>query len=79
MYGLGFLLLMGLKVLVMMTSLQNIAILGAENLLMMMGSKVLIKMTRKQHIVLFILMFCGMVIFIKNSIPWISEGIQNLT
>ena len=39
MYGQCFLLLIGLKVLVMMNSLQNIVISGAQGLLMLMGSK----------------------------------------
>ena len=34
--------------LIMMNSLQNIVILGAQGPLMLMGSKVLIKMTRPQ-------------------------------
>ena len=42
--------LIGLKVLVMMNSLQNIVISGAQGLLMLMGSKFLIKMTRPQNI-----------------------------
>ena len=46
----GLLLFIGLKVLVMMTSLQNIVILGTQGLLMLMGSKCLIKMTRLQNI-----------------------------
>ena len=50
---------LGLKVLIMITSLQNFVISGPQGLLMLMGSKVLIKMTRPQNIVLFILMFCG--------------------
>ena len=61
------LVLIGLKVLVMMNSLQ-IVISGAQGLLMLMGSKFLIKMTRPQNTV-FILMFCGLVIFIKNFDP----------
>ena len=65
----GLLVLIGLKVLVMMTSLQNIVISGAQGLLMLMGSKFLIKMTRPQNIVLLLLMFCGLVIFIKNFDP----------
>ena len=56
------LLLISTKVLVMMTS-------GAQGLLMWRGSKFLIKMTRLQSIVLCILMFCGLVIFIKNFDP----------
>ena len=43
--GQGLLLLIHLKILVMMTSLQNTVIVGAQGLLMSMGSKVLIKMT----------------------------------
>ena len=35
---------------VMMNSLQNIVISGAQGLLMLMGSKFLIKMTRPQNI-----------------------------
>ena len=44
------LILIGLKVLVMMTSLQNIVISGAQGLLMLMGLKFLIKMIRPQNI-----------------------------
>ena len=50
--GQGILLLIGLKLLIIMTSLQNIIILGAQGLLMLMGSKFLIKMTSPQNIVL---------------------------
>ena len=46
--------LIGLKVLVMMNSLQNIVISGAQGLLMLMGSKFLIKMTRPQNTVLYL-------------------------
>ena len=42
--------LIGLKVLVMMNSLHNIVISGAQGLLMLMGSKFLIKTTRPQNI-----------------------------
>ena len=42
--------LIGLKFLTIMTSLQNIVISGAQDLLMLMGSKVLIKMIRPQNI-----------------------------
>ena len=48
--GQGLLLLIGLKILIIMTSPQNIVILGAQGLLMLMGSKFLIKMTRPQNI-----------------------------
>ena len=44
------LILTGLKVLIMMNSLQNIVISGAQGLLMLMGSKFLMKMTRPQNI-----------------------------
>ena len=56
--GQCLLVLIGLKVLVMMNSLQNIVISGAQGLLMLMGSKFLIKMTRPQNIK------------IKNSVLW---------
>ena len=49
--GQGPLLLIGIIVLVMMTSLQGIVISGAQGLLMLMGSRVSIKMTRPQNIV----------------------------
>ena len=65
----GLLVLIGLKVLVMMTLLQNIVISGAQGLLMLMGSKFLIKMTRPQNIKSKRTMFCGLVIFIKNFDP----------
>ena len=48
--GQGLLLLIGLKILIIMTSLQNIVILGAQDLLMLMELKFLIKMTRLQNI-----------------------------
>ena len=35
----GLLLLIGLKILIIMTSLQNIVISGAQGLLMLIGSK----------------------------------------
>ena len=54
--------------LVMMNSLQNIVISGAQGLLLLMVSKFLIKMTRPQNTV-FILMFCGLVNFIENFDP----------
>ena len=52
--GQCLLILIGLKVLVMMKSLQNIVISGAQGLLMLMGSKLLIKMTRPQNTVLYL-------------------------
>ena len=48
--GQCLLVLIGIKVLVMMNSLQNIVISDAQVLLMLMGSKFLIKMTRPQNI-----------------------------
>ena len=53
--GQGLLLLIGLKILIIMTSLQNIVILGVQGLLMLMGSKFLIKMARPQNTVLNVL------------------------
>ena len=47
--GQCLLVLISLKVLVMMNSLQNIVISGAQGLLMLMGSKFLIKITRPQN------------------------------
>ena len=66
--GQCLLVLIGLKVLVMMNSLQNIVISGAQGLLMLMGTKFLIKMTRPQNTV-FYLNVCGLIIFIKNFDP----------
>ena len=54
--------LIGVKVLDMMNSLQNIVITDAQGLLMLMGSKFLRKMTRPQNITV----FCGLFIFIKK-------------
>ena len=48
------LVLIGLKVLIMMNSLQNIVISGAQGLLMLIGSKFLIKMTRPQNTVFYL-------------------------
>ena len=52
--GQCLLVLIGLKVLIMMNSLQNIAISGAQGLLMLMGLKFLIKMTRPQNTVFYL-------------------------
>ena len=46
----SLLVLIGLKVLVMINSLQNIVISGAQGLLILMGSNVLIKITSSQNI-----------------------------
>ena len=48
--GQGLLVLIGLKVLVMMISLQSIVTLGAQGLLMLIESKFVIRMTRPQNI-----------------------------
>ena len=48
------LVLIGLKVLVTMNSLQNIVISGTQDLLMLMGSKFLIKITRPQNTVFYL-------------------------
>ena len=67
--------LLGLKVLVMMTSLQNIV---AQGLLILMGSKYLIKMTRPQK--LFFLSYCFVVwsSLSKNLTPSTSGGLEHL-
>ena len=67
----------GFEVLVMMNSLQNIVISGAQGLLMLMGSKCLIKMTRPENIV-FYLNVCGLVIFIKILIPSTSGSLEHV-
>ena len=74
----GLLVLIGLKVLVMMTSLQNVVISGAQGLLMLMGSKTLIKMTRPQNIKNKRTMFCGLVSLSKILIPSTSGGLKHL-
>ena len=56
---------LGLKVLVMMTLMQNIVISGAQGLLMLIGSKFLIKMTRPQNIKIKGTLYCGLVILIN--------------
>ena len=61
--------LIGLKVLVMINSLQNIVISGAQGFPDVYGINFLIEMTRLQSIVLFVLMLCGLVIFIKKFDP----------
>ena len=63
--GQGLLVLIGLKIFVMMTSLQNIVISGAQGLLMLMGSKFLNKDDQAAKHCFFLLMF----IFIKNFDP----------
>ena len=62
----GLLLLIGIKVLSMMTSLQKNFISSTEGLLMLMRSKLLIKMTRPQTINIKRTTFSSLVIFIKN-------------
>ena len=81
----GLLLLIGLKLLIIMTSLQNIVILGAQGILMLMRSKFLIKMTRLQNIFLpEITIFCSEVMMIrsfnpiKSRRPWLPILISHL-
>ena len=64
--GQCLLVLIGLKVFV--TTKHYIVISGAQGLPMLMGSNFLIKMTRFQNTI-FIILFCGLVIFIKNYDP----------
>ena len=64
----SLLVLIGLKILVMMTSQQTIVISGAQGLLILMESKFLIKMTRLL-IKIKRTMFCGLVIFLKKFDP----------
>ena len=60
----GFLLLIGRKDLVMMTSsLKNIVNLGAQGLLVLMG------LNQAAKIFAFTLMFCGLVIIFKHFDP----------
>ena len=66
-----------LKSLIMMTSLQNIVILGAQGLLMLMGSKLLVKISYQatKHCS-FVFMFCSLVIFkLKKIDPIASRGL----
>ena len=63
------LVLIGLKVLVMMNSLQNIVISGVEGLLVVDGIKIFDKDDQAAKHCSFILMFCDLVIFIKNFDP----------
>ena len=65
----GLLVLIGLKILVMMTSRQIIVISGAQGLLMLMESKFVIKMTRLQNIKIKRTIFCDLVIFLKKFDP----------
>ena len=60
----GLMVLIGFKLLVMMTSLQNIVISGAQGFMILIGSIFLVKMIRLQSIVDFIFMFYSLVIFI---------------
>ena len=62
----GLLFLIGLKVLTMMTSLQNVAILGAQGLPMLTGP---VKVTLPQNIKIQRTMFCSLIIFIKGFDP----------
>ena len=74
--GQGLLVLIGLKVLVMLTSLQNIVISVLKGLLML---KIFDKDNQAANIKIKRTMFCGLVIFIKKfepiniRRPWASE------
>ena len=67
------LLLVGLKALILMISLQNMVILGAQGLLMLMASKVFAK---DDQVAKLSLMFYSLVIFVKTFVsinirkPW---------
>ena len=69
----GLLLLIGLRVLVMITILQNIYIVisSTQRLLMLIGSKILIKMTRLQNF------FCREVIMTKLLIYQTQETLAS--
>ena len=71
-------ILIGLKVLIMMNSLQNIIILGAQDLLMLMGSKFLIKVTRLQNIKIKEKCFVACSSLSKIMIPSKSGGLEYL-
>ena len=76
--GQGLLILIGLKILIMMISLQNIVISDVQGLLMLMRSNSLIKMTRPQIIKIKRTMFCGLTSLSKILIPSISGGLEYL-
>ena len=76
--GQGLLLLIGIKILIIMTSLQNIVILGAQGLLMLMGSKPLIKMTRPQKMFYSEVMIIKIFSPIKSRRPWPPISISHL-
>ena len=75
--GQGLLLFIGLKFLIIMTSLQNIVISVAQGLLMLMGSKFLIKMTRLQNIVLYSQCFAAWSSLSKILIPLTSGDLEH--
>ena len=72
----SLLFLIGIKVLVMMTLLQNILISGALDLLMLIRSKFLIKMTRPQNFVHFYLNVLAWSSLSKILIPSTSGGLR---
>ena len=71
------LVLIGLKVLVM-NSLQNIVISGAQGLLLLMGSNFLIKMTRLQNIRIKEQSFAAWSSLSKVLIPLTTGGLEHL-
>ena len=73
--GQCLLVLIGLKVSVMMNSLENIAISGLQGLL---GSKFLIKMTKPQNIKIKEQYFAAWSSLSKILIPSTSGGLEHL-
>ena len=69
MSGRCLLVLIGLKLLVMMNSLQNIVISGAQSLLMLMESKFFDKDDQATKHYDIRTMFCGLVIYFKSFDP----------
>ena len=65
----GLLHLIGLKMWIILTSLHNIVILGAQGLLMLHFDGINIFDKDDLAACSFILMFCGLVVFIKILIP----------
>ena len=66
--GQGLLLLIDIKVLVMMTSLQKVSF-QVSSPPDVDGISLLIKIIRPQNIVFLLVIFCGLVVFMKNFDP----------
>ena len=75
--GQGLLLLIGLKILIIMISHQNIVILGAQDLLILMRSKMFEEVDQAAKHCSFILIFCILVIFIRKLIPSASAEFEH--